>query len=197
MSLSPMRRALLAVGFVVVLVLSGCAGPYQYHGLYLETPKPAPDVTLTDMNGQPAKLTDFTGKVVLLYFGYTFCPDVCPTTLSTVNQALQLLGKKADEVQLVMVSVDPDRDTPAVLKHYLANFNPSFIGMTGDPEQIAQAATPFGVIYTKHEGTPATGYLVDHTASLMVLDRQGNMRLVLPFETPADAIAADLKQMLK
>lgn len=197
MSLPLPRRSLIFLVFLIAVAMAGCGGPYQYHGLFLETPKPAPDVTLTDMNGQPAKLTDFAGKVVLLYFGYTFCPDVCPTSLSAFNKALEQMGSKADEVQLVMVSVDPERDTPAVLKSYLANFNPDFIGMTGTEEQIAQAATPFGVIYQKHEGTAATGYLVDHTASLMVLDRAGNMRLVLPFETPPEDIAADLKQMLK
>lgn len=87
------RLTLLFLLLIVAVAAAGCGGPYQYHGLFLETPKPAPAVTLTDMDGQPAKLTDFPGKLVLLYFGYTFCPDVCPTTLHTVDKALDKLGK--------------------------------------------------------------------------------------------------------
>jgi len=107
------------------------------------------------------------------------------------------MGKKADDVQVVMVSVDPERDTPEVLATYLSNFNPSFIGLTGTHDQIASAATGLGVFFEKHEGSAATGYLVDHTASVMVLDREGRLRLVLPFETPAEDIASDLTQLLK
>ena len=134
---------------------------------------------------------------MLVYFGYTFCPDVCPTTLTTVDKALDLLGNKADQVQLVMISVDPERDTSAVLANYLSNFNPSFVGLTGTPDQIASAATPFGVYYQKHEGSAATGYLVDHTASLLVLDRTGRTRLVIPFETSAEDIAEDSETSVK
>ncbi len=107
------------------------------------------------------------------------------------------MGDKADDVQVVMVSVDPERDTPEVLANYLSNFNPNFIGLTGTPDEIASAATPFGIFYEKHEGSAATGYLVDHTASAMVLDRDGRLRLVIPFQTPPEDIAADLKQLLK
>lgn len=181
---------------VLLLLLAGCQ-PYQYHGLLLDSPVPASDVTLTSHTGEPVSLSDFRGGLTALYFGYTFCPDVCPTTLSTLNQALELMGDKADEVQVVMISVDPERDSPEVLASYLSNFNPDFVGLTGTPEQIASAATPFGVFFEKHEGSAATGYLVDHTASVMVLDREGRLRLVLPFETPAEEIAADLKQLLK
>lgn len=181
---------------VLLIVLTGCQ-PYQYHGLYLDSPTQATDFTLTSQTGDPVSLSDLRGKLVLLYFGYTFCPDVCPTTLSTLNQALELMGKKADDVQVVMVSVDPERDTPEVLANYLSNFNPSFMGLTGTHDQIASAATGLGVFFEQHEGSAATGYLVDHTASVMALDQQGRLRLVIPFETSAEDIASDLTQLLK
>jgi len=181
---------------VLLIVLTGCQ-PYQYHGLYLDSPTQATDFTLTSQTGEPVSLSDLRGKLVLLYFGYTFCPDVCPTTLSTLNQALELMGKKADDVQVVMVSVDPERDTPEVLANYLSNFNPSFMGLTGTHDQIASAATGLGVFFEKHEGSAATGYLVDHTASVMALDQQGRLRLVIPFETSAEDIASDLTRLLK
>lgn len=192
-------RRWIAAGAVLIALLVLAAGcrPYQYHGQYLDSPMTVPPVTLTGQDGQPASLADFRGKVALVYFGYTFCPDVCPTTLSTVDKALDLLGNKADQVQLVMISVDPERDTPAVLANYLSSFNPGFAGLTGTPEQIAAAATPFGVYYQKHEGSAATGYLVDHTASVMVLDQEGRLRLLIPFQTPAEDIAADLEQLIK
>jgi protein SCO1 len=133
----------------------------------------------------------------VLYYGYTFCPDVCPTTLAEVTKAVQALGKKAEDVQVLMITVDPERDTPERLAEYMAFFNPSFVGLSGTPDQIAEAATPFGIYYQKHEGTSASGYLVDHTATVNVLDREGRMRLVWPFGTEGDAMAADLKQMLK
>ena len=171
--------------------------PYQYHGLLLESPKPAADFTLAGAGGKEVKLSDYRGKLVVLYYGYTFCPDVCPTTLAEVTKAVRALGKKAEDVQVIMVTVDPERDTPERLAEYMAFFNPSFVGLSGTPDQIAEAATPFGIYYQKNEGTPASGYLVDHTATVNVLDREGRMRLVWPFGTEGDAMAADLKQMLK
>lgn len=171
--------------------------PYQYHGLLLESPKPAADFTLVGAGGKEVKLSDYRGKLVVLYYGYTFCPDVCPTTLAEVTKAVQALGKKAADVQVIMVTVDPERDTPERMAEYMAFFNPSFVGLSGAPDQIAEAATPFGIYYQKNEGTPASGYLVDHTATVNVLDREGRMRLVWPFGTEGDAMAADLKQMLK
>lgn len=171
--------------------------PYQYHGLLLESPKPAADFTLVGAGGKEVKLSDYRGKLVVLYYGYTFCPDVCPTSLAEVTKAVQALGKKAEDVQVIMVTVDPERDTPERMAEYMAFFNPSFVGLSGTPDQIAEAATPFGIYYQKNEGTPASGYLVDHTATINVLDREGRMRLVWPFGTEGDAMAADLKQMLK
>jgi protein SCO1/2 len=135
--------------------------------------------------------------VVVLYFGYTFCPDVCPTTLTDMKQVMKLLGKKADDVQFIMVSVDPERDTPEKLNEYVTYFDPRFIGLTGTPEEVVTAATPFGVIFEKHEGTAATGYLVDHTATLSVIDKDGRMRLLFPFDADPQDIADDLQHLIK
>lgn len=190
-----MRRFLLLV-IVLSVVLTSC-GSYRYHGQLLDKPMTIPDLVLTDQTGQQRSLQDFQGKVVMVYFGYTFCPDVCPTTLTEMKKAFELLGNKAEDVQFIMISVDTERDTPQALGAYLSNFNPTFIGFSGTPDQIADAALPFGVFYEKHEGTPATGYLIDHTASVMVLDRQGQLRLIIPFQTPAEDVAADIKQLLK
>jgi protein SCO1 len=189
----------LAIVGALLFVVAGflLLRPYQYHGLLLESPKPAADFTLVRAGGKEVKLSDYRGKLVVLYYGYTFCPDVCPTTLAEITKAVQKLGKKSEDVQVVMVTVDPERDTPERMAEYMAFFNPSFVGLSGTPDQIAEAATPFGIYYQKHEGTPASGYLVDHTATVNVLDREGRMRLVWPFGTEGDAMAADLKQMLK
>lgn len=191
------RLYILIAAALIVVALAGCGQPYSYHGMPLESPKPAADFTLDSSRGGPVSLSDLRGKVVPIYFGYTFCPDVCPTTLSTMNKALELMGDKAKDVQFVMVTVDPQRDRPEVLRQYLANFNASFIGLTGTPEQISAVATPFGIYYQQHEGSAATGYLVDHTASLTVLDKQGRTRLLIPFDAPAEDIAEDLEHLLR
>jgi protein SCO1/2 len=171
--------------------------PYTFHGTVIQSEQVSPDLTLTTQYAQKASLSDFRGKLILLYFGYTFCPDVCPTTLSEVSQAIELLGNKAEDVQVIMVTVDPERDTPEQLGTYLAHFNPEFLGMTGTQEEIDQAAALYGVYFQKHEGTEATGYLVDHTASLMVIDEEGHLKLIYPFGTPASDIADDLAYLLR
>lgn len=189
-------RALLVL-FVVLVAATGCGRPYTYHGMLLESPNPAADFTLTGASGQPVSLSDFRGKLVVLYFGYTFCPDVCPTTMTELTKAIKALGPKASDVQVIMVSVDPERDTPERVAEYVRYFDPSFIGLSGTPEEVAAAATPFGIYYEKHEGTAATGYLVDHTATLNVIDKEGRMRLVLPFGTSGEDIADDLAHLLR
>jgi protein SCO1 len=191
------RFSTILLAMLVLSALASCAGPYTYHGTELVGDKPAPDFTLTGADGQPVSLSDFRDKVVVLYFGYTFCPDVCPTTLTDMKQVMKLLGKKADDVQFIMVSVDPERDTPEKLNEYVTYFDPRFIGLTGTPEEVVAAATPFGVIFEKHEGTAATGYLVDHTATLNVIDTDGRMRLLYPFDAEPKDIADDLKHLMK
>lgn len=186
---------------VSVIILGLAAGiyffrPHTFHGTVIQSPERSFDFTLTSAQGDVSP-SDFRGKIVLLYFGYTFCPDVCPGTLGNVAQALRDLGAKADEVQLIMVSLDPERDTPEKLAEYMDHFHPSFIGVTGSKEQLDEVASLYGVYYQKTEGSSATGYLIDHTATLLVLDREGYLKLVFPFGVTADEIADDLKYMLR
>jgi len=171
--------------------------PYVFHGMVTQSPQPAPDFTLTSHMGQPVSLSDFSGQLVLLYFGYATCPDVCPTTLAELHRARLALGKSADQVQVLMITVDPERDTVAVLADYIPHFDPTFIGLTGTPDQIAEVATYYGIFYERQESDSALGYLVDHTATVMLIDRQGYLRVVFPFGTSAEDIAADLAYMLK
>ena len=199
---SPVGRLLpIMLGITVVLALFAWLvlprlRPYQFNGTVIQSELPATDFTLTSSNG-PVSLSDYRGKLVVLYFGYTFCPDVCPTTLSDVNKALAQLGSKAQDVQLIMVSVDPARDDPEKLAEYVEFFNPTFIGVTGTDDEVRSVATPFGVWYEAHTEEGASGYLVDHVATLNVIDQEGHLKLVIGYGTGADAIAADLKYMLR
>jgi len=171
--------------------------PYAFHGAILQSPLPAQDFTLMSHLGQRMALRDLRGKFVLLYFGYTTCPDVCPTTLAELAKAHKLLGKDADQIQVMMVTVDPERDTLAVLGDYVTHFHPSFIGLTGTADEIAQVATYYGVYYERVESNSALGYLVNHTATVMVIDRQGYLRLVFPYGMSAADIAADLRYLMQ
>ena len=196
-----LRTGLVVVSVILLFVLAGWLAfrlrPYSYHGRLLESSKPLADFTLAGPGGQPVKLSDYRGKTVVLYFGYTFCPDVCPTTLAELAQAMRTLGSRADGVQVIMVTVDPERDTPDKLNRYVTAFDPRFIGLSGTPDQIASAAKPFGVVYEKHAGSAATEYLVDHTATTTVIDTDGRIRLIWPYGTPSEDIAADLDHMLR
>jgi protein SCO1/2 len=189
------------LGILVVLALFAWfvlprLRPHQFNGTVIQSEMPATDFTLSSANGL-VSLSDYRGKLVLLYFGYTFCPDVCPTTLSDVNRALDQLGKKAEDVQLIMVSVDPARDDTAKLAEYVEFFNPTFVGVTGPDEEVRRVATLYNVWYEAHEEEGASGYLVDHTATLNVIDEQGHLKLLIGYGVGADAIAADLDYMLR
>jgi len=193
-----------AIGFGTLLVLSLIVWlglphwrPHVLHGFAMQPPKPAVDFTLTAHTGERVSLHDFRGKLVLLYFGYTHCPGICPTTLANVAQVLHRLGARANQVQLLMISVDPERDTPDKLAAYVPHFHPSFIGLTGSTEEIAAVAPLFGIYYEKQEGTIDTGYLVNHSPTLMVVDQQGIMRLIIPFNTAVQDIAADVASLLR
>ncbi len=185
--------------FILLLtafLASGCVKPYEFHGMVLQPSDPV-DFTLTAHTGEKVSLSDFRGKYVILYFGYTFCPDVCPLTLAELSQAMKILGDKAENVQVIMVTVDPERDTPERLANYVPSFHPSFIGLTGSLDEIAKAATPLGIFYAKNEVEGASGYLMDHTASVTLLDPEGRVRLIWPFGTPPEDVAADLEYMMR
>lgn len=186
---------------IAAIILGLTAGvyfflPHNFSGTIIQSPDPAFDFTLTGSKGD-VSLSDYRGKLVLIYFGYTFCPDICPATLANVGQALRDLGAKADDVQLIMISLDPERDTPEKLAEYVAHFYPSFIGVTGSEEKLAEVTSLYGIFYEKHEGSAASGYLIDHTATLLVIDREGYLKLVFPFGVTVQEIADDLKYMLR
>jgi protein SCO1/2 len=185
----------ILAAFVVLFVGLRLLRPYVFSGTVIQSPEPSFSFTLESMSG-PVSLSDFGGKVVVLYFGYTFCPDVCPATLTDLARAMKLLGKKADDVQVIMVSVDPERDTADKLEEYVHAFDPDFIGLTGTPEQIAEVAARYGVYYAKHEGSDASGYLIDHTATVMVINEEGRLKLLESFGTTPEDMAADLAHLI-
>jgi protein SCO1/2 len=152
--------------------------------------------TLTDHNGERRSLADFKGKAVLLFFGFTHCPDVCPTTLARAKLALQQLGSDASKVQVLFVTVDPERDTLDVLKGYVTAFDPAFVGFTGTPEEIKQVAQDFRIIYMKSKGEGPDDYSVDHSTQTYVYDPQGRLRLYISHAQEVDAVVHDVKLLL-
>lgn len=154
------------------------------------------DFQLTDHNGKVRTLADFKGKAVVMFFGYTHCPDVCPTTMTDVAQALNLLGNDADRVQVLFVTVDPERDTQALLAKYVPAFNPGFLGLYGDEAATAKVAKDFRVFYQKHQGKSSQSYDVDHTAGTYVFDPSGKLRLFMSYGQGAEVIAQDLRVLL-
>lgn len=155
----------------------------------------ARELALTDYNGQPRTLKDFKGKVVFVFFGFTQCPDVCPTTMAELAEVRRRLGKDGDRVQGVFVTVDPERDTAQVLKGYLQSMDPSFVGLRGSLAQTEAVAREFKVFYQKVP-TKDGGYTMDHTAGAFVFDPEGRVRLFVRYGLGADALTADIKQLL-
>jgi protein SCO1/2 len=193
-----MLRSWLTV--LLLAGLLGCnsgGGKAEFRGSDITGVNFGRTLELTDHNGRRVSLETFRGKLVVLFFGYTHCPDVCPTTLSDMAQAFQLMAPEdAAKVQVLFVTVDPERDTPEVLKEYVPYFHKSFLGLYGTPEETAKAANEFRVMYRKHVEPGASDYLVDHSAGSYVLDTQGRMRLYLPYGQSPKDIAHDLTTLL-
>ncbi len=156
----------------------------------------AKDFQLTDHLGQPRRLADFRGKVVVVFFGFTQCPDVCPTTLTELAQVKGALGEQGDKVQGIFITVDPQRDTPEVLKAYMAAFDPSFLALYGTPAQIEATARDFKVFYKKVEGKTPTSYTMEHSAASFVYDTQGRLRLYVRPGAGSQALTDDLRLLL-
>ena len=186
------------------LMLAGCengssAGSKssQFKGLDISSAKYAQDFSLPDMNGQQRSMADFRGKVVAMFFGFVQCPDVCPTTLAEMVQVKEMLGADGDKLQVLFVTVDPERDTAQILKEYLGNFDPSFVALLPTPEELRTKVAPdFKVYYKKVEGSTPTSYTMDHTAGVLLFDPKGKIRVHCSYGPPADSIAADIKTLL-
>jgi protein SCO1/2 len=153
--------------------------------------------TLTDHNGQSRSLSDFKDKVVVLFFGYTQCPDVCPTSMSELAEVKRLLGANGDKLQGVFVTVDPARDTTELLKLYMANFDPTFVAFVPTADELVDVAKHFKIYYKKQEGKTPTSYTMDHSAGSYVYDTQGHVRLYSRYGSGAQVLAQDIQTLLK
>jgi protein SCO1/2 len=164
----------------------------------LEPPRPAPDFALDGADGAEFRLSRQRGAVVVLAFGYTFCPDVCPTTLAELAQVKGRLGDDARRLRVAFITVDPERDTRDRLRTYVRAFDPTFVGLSGPPERLRDVLKAYGVTATRRTppGT-AAAYLVDHTAMVFVIDPEGRLRLAVPFGTSVDDLAHDIKHLLR
>jgi len=189
------RRAFL---LACVAGLAACSPDKpQFRAIDITGAEYARDFNLTDHNGQPRSIKDFAGKVVVVFFGYTQCPDVCPTALAELAEVKKLLGTDGDKLQGIFVTVDPARDTAEVLKAYMGNFDPSFLALIPTPEQLTATAKDFKVYYKRVEGKTPTSYTMDHSAGSYMYDPQGRLRLYNRYGSGAPALAADVKLLLK
>ena len=191
---------LAAVCAAALFALAGCQPapqPATFQATDITGATFARDFRLTDHNGRIRTLADFRGKAVAIFFGYTHCPDVCPTTLSDFAAALRLLGaQEAGRVQVIFVTLDPQRDTPDILRQFVPAFDPSFLGMYTDPETLQLLAKEFKVVYQKTSVKSADDYLMDHSAGTYIYDPKGHLRLLMPYGSGPDVIAHDLGVLL-
>lgn len=195
-----LRRAILLCALSGIVAVAGCDR--------LQSSGSAPsfkgvDITgadyryaLPDANGQTRTAADFKGKVAAVFFGYTQCPDVCPATLAELAAVKKTLGKDADRLQVVFITVDPQRDTPQVLKPYVASFDPSFVSLRGTPEQTAAVAKDFKIFFAKSPGKTPDSYTVDHTAGTYLFDAQGHVRVFERYGVGADVLREDIRTLL-
>jgi protein SCO1/2 len=196
-----LRNAWLAVGLVIGALAVVSAGyllrPYQYQGSLIDPPVQSADFTLTDQRGQPFRLSAHQGKLLLVFFGYLNCPDVCPVTLTHYTQIQRALGEAGRDVEYVFVTVDPERDSAEALAAHLEAYSPDIFGLTGSEAELAPVWKQFGVYREKRETGSAAGYLMDHTSRVYLIDRQGNWRMTYPFEMDADLIIEDLQHLIR
>ncbi len=189
-------RFLLACLVALGLLVSGCEKPPAFKSTDISGVDWGKNFSLTDHTGKPRQLADYKGKAVVLFFGYTQCPDVCPTTLTAMNEAMKLLGADAARVQVLFATLDPARDTQALLAQYVPQFNASFVGLRGDDATMAATAKDFRAFYVKVPGATPTSYTIDHSTGSYAFDPQGRLRLLLKHGDDPANIAADLKLLL-
>lgn len=193
------RRSFTLLALSIGLALAGCdrgSGKVSFRNTDVTGAEFGKGFELTDHHGKRRTLADFKGKVVTVFFGYTQCPDVCPTTLSEMAEVMKLLGDKADRVQVLFITVDPERDTEALLAQYVPAFDARFIGLYGTAEETAKVAREFKVFYQKVKGSKPDVYTVDHTAGSYVFDAQGRLRLFVKHAQGAEPLAQDLRTLI-
>ncbi len=193
-----LRRALAALAcLLLAAALAGCERSPKFMASDVTGTSFGRDFALTDQHGAPRALADFRGKAVVLFFGYTHCPDVCPTTLAELAEAMKRLGADAQRVQVLFVTVDPERDTPELLAQYVPAFDPSFLGLRGDAEATARVTREFKILVQKHEGASPGNYTVDHSAGTFIFDPQGRLRLYVSYGQGPDVFTHDIRALLE
>ena len=201
MYFSIQRIAKAAVFVALIGLIGGCDKPtgsrLQFSHTDITGADFAREFELTSHHGQSVRLADFKGKVVVLFFAFMHCPDVCPTTLSELNVVMERLGADAKHVQVLFVTVDPERDTLENLSSYMGAFNPDFLGLSGTADEIATVTQEFKVIYQKVEGSMSDTYSVDHSAGTYVFDRDGQVRLFVPYGANPDELTSDILQLIE
>lgn len=183
-----------AVGIVFGFVIER---PYTYRGSLIDPAMPAPEFSLLSSQGGDYRLDSRTGKFILIFFGYTHCPDVCPTTLYEMKEIKARLKDKAEKIEFVFITVDPERDTQEQLTRYLSSFDESFFGLTGTIEQLEMVWKDYGVYREIQETDNSLGYLVDHTSRLYLINSQGELMMTYLYETTLDEIVSDLNYLIK
>ena len=194
------RRSMIGSCLLVIAIIAGGCGQPDTRPQFKLTDVTGAnlgrELNLLDHNSRPRTLADFRGKVVVIFFGFAQCPDVCPTTLSELAAVARELGKDADRMQVLFVTVDPERDTPGVLRQYVPSFDPRFLGLYGDAEATARAAKAFKIFYQKQPLKDSTTYSVDHSAGTYILDREGRLRLYARYGAGAALLLHDIRILL-
>jgi len=194
MSIQSARRAFL----LIALLAAGCRpDPYTWHGSPYPDPRPAPPLPLADTSGVAFELGASGAAVTLVYFGYTYCPDVCPATVADVAWSMEQLGPLADQVTFVFVTIDPDRDPAEIVRRFLDNFDAHFVGLTGSPDDLASAREAYGVFAQVEPSSDPEAYLITHTSRLFLIDPDGLLVTSYPFGTPRTDLLADLRHALE
>ena len=194
------RTNWLKVLFIPIfgLFLAACSPDKpQFKSIDLTGADYAKDFVLSDQNGKTRSIKDFAGKVVVVFFGFTQCPDVCPTSMTELAGIKKSLGAEGDKLQAVLISIDPERDTPEILKAYMGNFDPTFLALRPNPEQLAAIAKDFKIYYKKVEGKSPTSYSMDHSAGNYIYDTQGRLRLYSRYGSGAEGLLSDIRMLLK
>lgn len=188
----------LLVVALAILVNMLFSKPASFRGTtYAEPYPPAPEFSLVDAKGDGVNIKDMRGKVVLLFFGYTYCPDICPTTLAQLKLAMQDLGQKSNQVQVFFISVDPERDTSESMQNYVERFHPAFTGLGGTEEELAPIWNEYGIFREIAEGTSENNYIVNHTGRIILIDQDGNLRLSYGLQVDPEDISHDIQILLR